>query len=480
MSKALAMVRRRLNSHSPVIRKIPPEILIMIASHFKLNAAIITKATHVCHDWRVTLLSCPGLWTHPDFALENQASLFLRRSEPLPIHVDLTKTFSSHYLIGLLCLHSTRVCTLRIGCFDGLHELFHQPLASLRTLEVATPDEWFQAQAVRSTAREFVALVSLTVHNTGALGFRGSHITHLRIAIPHLASEVTQIPGLFRTCVLLEELEVENESGLESGLRLIPDEVIPLPHLRSFTQTLHCDKHMAGIIDNLHLPPSCSVVLRCVRDMVNGYPRPSLPDCRNTSYITNAKRAKVAYAEGHRGRKASVTFDFIGAGGTRFTAITEFVNYAIDLSDEGHTNLRVGLTMSGIEVLCLYGHKYVSLESYKSLTTLIISGPVVHLYLRSLEESELRDACESLHTFVLFVPPDPFMSSLVRRLLNISHARAKAGLPFRTVTFAHPFELAPDDLKVLEGLRGCVGRVELLLGDDTLDWNLDKYFLNGL
>ena len=58
------MVRRRLNSFNPTLRKVPPEILIMVASNLKINAALVTKATHVCHHWRVTLLSCPNLWTH--------------------------------------------------------------------------------------------------------------------------------------------------------------------------------------------------------------------------------------------------------------------------------------------------------------------------------------------------------------------------------------------------------------------------------
>ena len=371
--------------------------------------------------------------------------------------------------------------TLRIGRFYGLHELFHQPLASLKTLVVASPDEWLEAQAARSAAREFVALTSLTiVHNPGALAYRGSHITRLHVAIPDLGSEVIELFNLLRSCVVLEELVVENARGLESWLGLLPNEIIPLPHLRSFTQTLYCNHHMAGIINNLHLRPSCSVVLRCICGIVNGYPRPNLPDLRNAPYFTNVKRAKVAYAEGCCGRKASITIDLIGNRGTRFTAITEFTNCAVDLSDEGYTR-DLELPMStGIEVLCLYGHKWVSLKSYKFLTTLIISGPIVHFCLRSLEESGLRDACGSLHTLVLFVSPDPFTPGLVRRLFNISHSRAKAGLPLRAITLACPSKLTLGDLEVLEGLRGCVGRVELLFGDDTLDWNLDKYFLNGL
>ena len=482
MSKTLAMVRRRLNSYNPTTRKIPPEILIMIASNLRINAALITKATHVCHHWRAILLSCPGLWTHLNFAQENQALSFLHRSKPFPIHVDLTSITPSQSLIDLLCQHSARVNTLRVGRFDGLHKLFRLPLASLRTLEVFTPDEWFQIRAVRSVAREFIALTTLAIeYSPGGLTFRGSHVTRLRVAISNSSSEVAELPNLFRSCVLLEELEIENKGELEGGLRLPPDEVIPLPHLRSLTQTLHCDQHRTGIIDNLHLPLSCSVVLRCVGGLSNSYPPPRLPNLRDRSRTTNVKRIKVVYTGRCLEGKASMTVDFINDRGAQFTAITEFLNYAIDLSDEDPARTAVTeLLMPGAKVLCVDGHRYVKLESHKHLTTLILSGPVLYLYLELLVEfgSDHCDAFESLHTLVLFVDPSPLAPDLTTDLLEVAQARAEAGFPFRSITFAYPSAL--DDLAALEGLRGCVERVELLLGDDALDWNHDKYFLGGI
>ena len=40
MSKTLAMVRRHLNSRNPMIRRIPSEILTLIASNLEINAAL--------------------------------------------------------------------------------------------------------------------------------------------------------------------------------------------------------------------------------------------------------------------------------------------------------------------------------------------------------------------------------------------------------------------------------------------------------
>ena len=480
MSKTLAMVRRRLNSFNPTLRKVPPEILIMVASNLKINAALVTKATHVCHHWRVTLLSCPNLWTHLDFLRVSQATSFLERSRLLPIHIDLTRTLSSRSLVELLCFHSERVYALKISHFDGLHKLFRRPLTSLRTLEITLPDRTYPVGlAMRSTAREFPALTSLTIKdNCDAFDLRGSRITHLHVITPMLGIRIRTkaLLNLFRSCVLLEELEIENEEWLESDSVLLPDdEVIPLPHLRSFTQTPHCGRHGTEILDSLSLLPSCSVVLRCVGSYTKDYPPLSLPNTRNTPYFTNVKRARVTY--GGMYIKASVTLNLVNDEGARFSAITESVWPDTDLFKQEPTRaVRTKLSIPGAETLCVDGNRYVSLRSYKHLTTLILSGPVVRLYLELLSEPDGWSVFESLHALVLFVG----LANLARHLLDAAQIRAKAGSPFRTITFAYPSVLAQRHLAILERLRECVEWVELLLGDDALDWSLDKYFLDGL
>lgn len=483
MSKALAMVRRHLNSHNPTIRRIPPEILIMIASHLKADAAFITKTTHVCHHWRVTLLSCPDLWTYPDFTRGSHWALsFLNRSKSFPIHVDLTKAFPSNFLVDLLCQHATRVDTLKISRFDGFQELFRRPMASLKTLEVVTPDSWLFAYNIRPAIREFPALTSLTVkHNPGALAFRGALITHLRVSISGLSLEVIHLASLLQSCVLLERLEIENKGELESGLRLLPDELIPLPHLRSFTQTLHWDRHVAGIINQLDLPPSCPIVLRCIAGPTNGCPSLDLPGLRDATYFTNLKRLKVVHTGGYLGSEAGFTLDFINDKGTRFTATIEFINFAVSQLDKDREHPkddRIEASMPGIEVLCVDGNRYVPMENCSSLTTLILSGAIVHLYLDSLMESGGRIAYKNLHTLVLSFVSGQFKPNPVDFLSEIAQTRAQAGLPLRTIIVACPPELTFHDVDALKELGAYVERVELLFEDDMLDWSLDKYFLN--
>jgi len=365
--------------------------------------------------------------------------------------------------------------------FDAFQELFRRPMASLKTLEVVTPDSWVFAYNLRPAIREFPALASLIVrHNPSALAFRGALITHLRVTISGLSLEVMHLTGLLQSSALLETLEIESEGEVESGLRLLPDEVIPLPHLRSFTQTLHRDQHAAGIINRLDLPPSCSVVLRCIAGPTNGCPSFDLPNLRDTSYFTNLKRLKVVHVGGCPGSEASFTLDLINDRGTRFTATIKFNNFAASPLDEDREHPKddkIEASMPGVEVLCVNGDRYVPMGSCSSLTTLILSGTIVHFYLDLLAESGGHNAYRNLHTLVLFFSSQ-FTPNPVKYLLKTAQTRAQAGLPLRAITVACPFELAPNDLEVLEELKAYVERVELLLEDNTLDWNLDKHFLN--
>ena len=276
--------------------------------------------------------------------------------------------------------------------------------------------------------------------------------------------------------MLLEELEIDNEIGLESGLHLLPDEVIPFPHLRSFTQTLRGNFHTAGILDNLSLPPSCSVFLRCIGH-TNGYPQLSFPNLRNTSYY-NIKRLKLVHAGAHLGFRAVVAWDSINDRGTRFSGTMWSFNHAVSLPGMGDAGIK--LSMPVVEVLYVYGQRLMSWGDYQCLTTLILSGTIVHLHLEFLAEPKHRNTCKNLCTLVLFVAPSLFTSDLAKRLLDIVQTRAKAGLSFKAITLACRLSLAQIDLETLEGLKECVGRVELLLGDDALDFNLNKYFLDGL
>ena len=481
MSKALAMVRRHLNSHNPMIFRIPPEILIMIASHLKTDATLIVKVTHVCHHWRATFLSCPDLWTYPDFERWVEASTFFDRARPLPMHVDLKYTYHHKHLVNFLCQHDTRVRTLKISHFEGLQDLFLQPLASLKTLEVTTQGNWVFADDTHPLARDFPVLKTFIVrHVPGALAFRGALITHLHVTISSstLYQELGHLPDLLRSCALLEDFGIESKEWLEESGQLRFDEVIPLPQLRSFAQTLHLKQHMAGILDSLDLPPSCSVVLRCIAGETNGCPSSALPDLRDTSYLTNLKRLKISLTQSWMEYEANHTLIFINDKGTQFTAGTVFRVFCGSpptATIENPNDAKIEPSIPGIEVLCIDSTRHVPLEGFSSLTTLALSRISGYSQLKSLAELGDPHAHRNLHTLVLYAEQDEWFPDPVMDLLTIAKSRAQAGLPLRVVTVASS-ELTPGNLDILEEMRTYVGRLELLLGDDVLDWDLDKYF----
>jgi hypothetical protein len=63
-------------------------------------------------------------------------------------------------------------------------------------------------------------------------------------------------------------------------------------------------------------------------------------------------------------------------------------------------------------------------------------------------------------------------------LLKVARRRKAAGFPFRSVSLFLLHD--PRSEQVLEELRGCIERLEVVTGDNVLGWSIDKYFLGGL
>ena len=108
-------------------------ILVIIASHLKVDISFITNVAHVCHRWHVTLLSCPSLWTNPNFEQRGQALSFLHQSlEPLPISINpLTSTFHSEsFITGDTGINTSVACWAAGACWA------YKPDAELHTVTV--------------------------------------------------------------------------------------------------------------------------------------------------------------------------------------------------------------------------------------------------------------------------------------------------------------------------------------------------------
>lgn len=92
MAAASFRLKSLINSFSPVNR-LPPEVFASILAH-RWPGRDLISATHVCRQWRATLLSFPSLWAEVHCAGEEQTFFFLERAKVAPLRVYLRPRFS--------------------------------------------------------------------------------------------------------------------------------------------------------------------------------------------------------------------------------------------------------------------------------------------------------------------------------------------------------------------------------------------------
>ena len=141
MGITVALLRRMINNHDSRTHRLPPEMLVEVASHLESDTSLVT-ATHVCHLWRTTLLSSSRLWSHLDFTNEECALVFLERSNSAPLVVDLVDAYDpSEIPRESLNKIATRVTTLQAEHGPFLDELLARPMHMLEVLKVTESDE---------------------------------------------------------------------------------------------------------------------------------------------------------------------------------------------------------------------------------------------------------------------------------------------------------------------------------------------------
>ena len=115
IDSTIPSLRQTINYHDSWTHRLPPEILVEVASHFEGDAPLVA-ATHVCHHWRTALLSSPHLWSHLDFANEERALVYSERSKSAPVCVDITSVhYPSEIVRESLKKIATRVTTLWVA-----------------------------------------------------------------------------------------------------------------------------------------------------------------------------------------------------------------------------------------------------------------------------------------------------------------------------------------------------------------------------
>ena len=508
------MLRRYINPLESPLYRLPCDVFPEIASHLSRESDLV-NATHVSYHLRNALFSHPSLWSHLDFRFATRARAFLERSGQVPLHISMTVDRKRTVVASLeLRRRSKRIATLDLPDWSVQKAFLSEPLPSLRSLtvfvdltgmrdageseDISLGQMWGPKK--KTTSWSFPSLTSLIVENINPVRFHTPHLTRFQIWEWMGSTPGNHLLGFLDNCPLLEHIDIFFPN---SGGRGKHDLVVSLPRLRTFTQTTFDQVFPLTVFNMLSLPAFCSVTLR-FRDRGETTPETDdvLPPFKNTDYLTEIKRVKLRTICDADGYEVAGMLELVNAQGTRVSSERmdneQLVHPLLREAKEyphnaAHLNFLRSLDGRSVEILCIDGCAVqdVAVEFLKealglgNVRTLILSRSAVWPCLSALGE-DLGTAGQSrwflpLHT--LIVGPDPDIPhpchQHLESLLSVAQKKKVAGFPFRSVSL---FLGAPEQMRdqIVDGLRSCVGELEVVVGDGVLDWDVDKYFRDGL
>lgn len=437
-----------INRHDSWTHRLPPEILVAAASHLRDDASLVA-ATHVCHFWRVTLLSSSRLWSHLDFANEGRALVFLDRSKSTPLSVDIgLGNLPSEAARGLLNGVITRVTTLRSERSPYLDELLAQPVPVLEALEITEPYSFGADKPIQYLP----SLKSLVVSDPDTLLFRAPLLTyfHLTCKLANNRWSANPIIDFLGSCPLLE---VASLRCGDPDMHPDSDVVVSLPLLRSFTHELLSDRYTLCLFDHFSLPPACRVAL--VIDVTEHLSEPwvpALPTPRDSSYLSDVKTVRItAHPRNMDFPEDHITFKLEFASSTHrkisFNRISYHHEHPSFFSHEGLMDLLENAETGSVETLCfdrypVHTHhslpkvtpEYVTraLRKFPNLKTLILSECNFAAFFDGLP------SCPTIEALVVHSTGkhDPTAADVgtLSRVQEFTVSRKEAGSPLKTIT----------------------------------------------
>ena len=511
-------MRRHINPLESPIYRLPLDLFPEIVSHLT-NETDLVNATHVSYHLRNTLLSYQSLWSHLDFQHERRAWAFFERSGQTPLHIvmpwDTNRTASS-----LVELHqqSKRVAMLKLRHWSVQYKFLSEPLPSLKKLEISAhcrgnvwdanwdtswAPVWGRTEKV--TSWSFPSLTSLIVYNLDPTPFYTPHLTCFKFWDVERLTDTSTILGFLDNCPLLEHIDILSDERWDKQ-----DSVVSLPNLCTYTETTFDQVCPTTVLNMLSLPLSCLVTLRPQNRETAAEVDDVLPDFKNLDYVTKIKRVKLSMAHSaHRnevtGNEVTGTLELVNAKGTKIclerTSFVDEERRPLLQEDERHvhtvTHLNFFRSLDGqsVETLCIDGCVYPDevtvgfLEEalgFGNVRTLILSNSAVEPCLSALnrkpDASDHGRWFSPIHTLIIRPDTSRFFVTprILRPLLSVAEMRKEAGFPFQSVSLFLRYGLECHPAWVSKRLRRCVERLEVVVGDDILDWDVDKYFLDGL
>ena len=258
--------------------------------------------------------------------------------------------------------------------------------------------------------------------------------------------------------------------------------------------------HTLGVLDMLSLPPSCSVTLRSLsRSHAKVEAASILLPLKNPQRLAGVRRAKLSITSEMFSYTIRGVLELINNKGARVSLEREqsFVpGVTDDTLNMAHLDCLKDLNAQSAEILCMEGYKSwdgdaltvdsvkKALNSLGNITILILSHASMEPFFLVLEANAAQGLLQ-VQTLIIHCTTwtDLFGTDILQTLLPVARRRKAAGNPFKSVSVFLQLVPTPGHREVEEELgelRGCIEKFELVTGDDVLDWDVDKYFLDEL
>jgi len=430
---------------------------------------------------------------------------------------DVTRTVDS---LAELRQQSKRIATLKLRHWWVQKKFLSEPLPSLRRLEIfleyCYDDEWDEewdtvwapvwGPIKGATSWSFPSLTSLVIYNLRSIPFYVPHLTCFKFWDQEPPSHADRLISFLNECPHLQHLNISYVGGLQNN----HDLVVSLPSLQTYTETTFDDVCPLTVLNALSLPPFCSVTLRFRgNDETATTVDDPLPNFDNPDYLAEIKRVKLRTTHDADGNEVAGMVELINAKGTKvcshrtiFLEEQEGCQQILEWNEHHahnamHLNILRNLDGRAVEVLCIDGHASrdvggVPVEFLKealgfgNVRTLILSRSAVGPCLSALNEDPGASGNSRwfvpIDTLIIYQAPhrQGLDHTFLPLLLNVARKRKVAGFPFKSVSLVLRNDLGWHWDGVLERLKDCVEKFEVVVGDDVLDWDADKYFLDGL
>ena len=457
------------------------------------------------------------------------ARAFFERSGRARLHIDMpndiTRTVGS---LAELRQQSRRISTLKLRNWPIQKKLLSEPLPSLKRLEIFSSyygnedesdeniwggdwdvDIWDEdiwesvsEQTKEATSWSFPSLTSLIVYGVNPTSFYAPNLTCFKFRHQDCHCRMGGLVGFLGNCPLLEHIDI---SYVHTSERMNPDLVVSLPNLRTYTQTDSVKRSPLAVLNMLSLPPLCSVTLKLWSDRGTTELDYILLPFENPDYLAEIKRVKLKVTDKICGSEVAGALELVNAKGTKVCS-ERMVHERIERQpyahrgtphppNVAHLDFIRNLDGRSVEILCIDGYSLldvrgVAIEFLKkalgfgNVRTLILSRSAVEPCLSALNgdpgASDYSRWFLPIHNLIIYSseegrwPPE----RILQPLLSVAQRREVAGFPFESISLFFRYGLGWDE--VLDRLERCVGKLEVVIGDGALDWDVDKYFLDGL